>query len=31
MVPSADTQRIQEIQIFLGHMLIEMVETELFG
>jgi D-sedoheptulose 7-phosphate isomerase len=31
LVPSADTQRIQEIQIFLGHMLIEMVETELFG
>jgi D-sedoheptulose 7-phosphate isomerase len=30
VVPSANTQRVQEIQILLGHILIEMVETELF-
>jgi D-sedoheptulose 7-phosphate isomerase len=31
VVPSANVQRVQETQIMLGHMLIEMVETELYG
>ena len=29
-VPSTDTPRIQECHIMLGHILCEMVETELF-
>lgn len=31
LVPSSNTQRIQEAQILLGHMLVEIVETELFS
>jgi len=31
IVPSSNTQRIQEVQILLGHILVEMVETELFS
>ena len=31
IVPSSNTQRIQEVQILLGHILIELVETELFS
>jgi len=31
VVPSANVQRIQETQIMLGHILLEMVETELYG
>jgi D-sedoheptulose 7-phosphate isomerase len=31
VVPSSNVQRIQETQILLGHMLIELVETELYG
>lgn len=30
-VPSADTPRVQEAHILLGHILSEIVETELFG
>jgi D-sedoheptulose 7-phosphate isomerase len=30
-VPSAETQRIQEIHIAVGHAICELVETELFG
>jgi D-sedoheptulose 7-phosphate isomerase len=30
-VPSADTPRIQEVQMLVGHALCEMVEHELFG
>jgi phosphoheptose isomerase len=30
VVPSTNTQRIQETQILLGHIMVEMVETELF-
>ncbi len=30
-VPSADTPRVQEVHILLGHILSEIVETELFG
>ncbi|MDL2227475.1 SIS domain-containing protein [Bacteroidales bacterium OttesenSCG-928-K03] len=30
-VPSSDTPRIQEAHIMLGHILCELVETELFG
>ena len=31
VVPSSNVQRVQETQIMLGHILIEMVETELYG
>jgi D-sedoheptulose 7-phosphate isomerase len=31
VVPSSNVQRVQETQILLGHILIEMVETELYG
>jgi len=30
-VPSTDTPRIQEVQILFGHIICELVETELFG
>jgi D-sedoheptulose 7-phosphate isomerase len=30
-VPSADTPRIQEAHILLGHILCEAVEREMFG
>lgn len=30
-VPSADTPRIQETHILIGHIICELVETELFG
>ena len=30
-VPSADTPRVQEAHILIGHILAEIVETELFG
>lgn len=30
-VPSADTPRIQEIHIFIGHLICEYVENKLFG
>jgi D-sedoheptulose 7-phosphate isomerase len=30
-VPSADTPRVQELHILIGHILCEIVETELFG
>jgi len=30
-VPSTDTPRIQEVQILIGHIICELVETELFG
>ncbi len=31
VVPSSNIQRVQETQIILGHILIEIVETELYG
>jgi D-sedoheptulose 7-phosphate isomerase len=30
-VPSADTPRVQEVHILIGHIICELVETELFG
>jgi len=30
-IPSTDTPRIQEMHIFIGHVICEMVEAELFG
>lgn len=30
-VPSTDTQRVQEVHIFIGHTVCELVEIELFG
>ena len=30
-VPSVDTPRIQEVHILIGHIICELVETELFG
>jgi D-sedoheptulose 7-phosphate isomerase len=30
-VPSGDTQRIQEVHLFVEHMLCELVELALFG
>ncbi len=30
-VPSTDTPRIQEVHILIGHIICELVETELFG
>ncbi len=31
VIPSAETPRIQEFHLFLGHILCELIETELFG
>jgi D-sedoheptulose 7-phosphate isomerase len=31
VVPSSNTPRIQEVQILIGHLLCELVETRLFG
>ncbi len=31
LVPSSDTQRIQEVHIVVGHAICERVERELFG
>ena len=31
VVPSADTPRVQEVHIMLGHIICELVEEELFG